>query len=55
MRAKNLLKFSSIHQRYRAREEIELYDITADYFMIFIIKRTEEKLMGIPQGKISIY
>lgn len=30
---------------------MELYDITADYFMIFIIKRTEEKLMVAPKGK----
>lgn len=55
MTAKKLLKFSSIHQCYRASEEIELYDIIANYFMIFDIKRIEEKLIKISKGKICIY
>lgn len=55
MTAKKLLKFSSIHQCYRDREEIELYDIIADYFVIFNIKRTEEKLIKISKGKICTY
>lgn len=54
MRAEKIVEFFSIHQCCRAREEIELYDITADYFMIFIIKRTEEKVRVAPKGKIGI-
>lgn len=55
MGATKTVEIFSIHQCFTAREEIELYDITADYLMIFLMQRTEKKLMAIPKGKICIY